>query len=76
MAYINEGDMLMVEGRTAIATKADYTKLVYDAHDWEMMGKWKEYEGGTATGYVDVLFTDTGTRGSYPLKLVTRVSQR
>jgi len=41
-----------------------------------MMGKWKEYEGGTATGYVDVLFTDTGTKGSYPLKLVTRVSQR
>lgn len=73
MAYINKGDMLLVHGRHAVADTNDYTKLVYDSYDLEMSSRWKEYEGGTAMGYVDVVFPDTGARGSYSLQNVKKV---
>jgi len=73
MAYINKGDMLLVNGRHAVAASDDYTRLVYDAYDYDMGSRWKEYEGGTAKGYVDVVFPDTGTRGSYPTTSIRKV---
>jgi len=76
MGYINKDDMLMVDGRVAVATSSDYTRLVYDAQDWESMRSSRDYEGGTAVGYVDVLYTDTGERSSIPTTRARLVSQR
>jgi hypothetical protein len=64
MSYINKGDMLKVNGETAIATSADYTKLVFDDYDLEMSRRSRDYEGGTAMCVVDVLFTETGRKAS------------
>ena len=70
MAYINKGDKLKVRGVDAIATSEDYTKMVYDDYDYQL-AKWG-YEGGSAMGYVNVVYTESGWSGSVPVKYVTK----
>lgn len=74
MSWINKGDMLQVEGQIAIATSSDYVKLVYDAYDREMMSLSRDYEGGTATIYVGVLFPETGRQMQLPASRVKKLS--
>lgn len=69
--YINKGDLLEVNGRRAVATSEDYTRMSYSAEDYELMRA--GYEGGTAGIYVDVLFPETGSMGSYPMRSVRKV---
>lgn len=71
MAYINKGSLVKVNGRLAVAVSNDYTKMVYDAYDAELFRA--GYEGGTAEGYVDVSFSDTLKRVSFPLSQVEKV---
>jgi hypothetical protein len=74
MAYISKGDLLEVNGRKALAASSDYTRLVYDDFDIECSRGSRSYEGGTAMGYVDLVYTDTGVRSSSPVSKVRKLS--
>ena len=74
MAYINKGDLLEVNGKRGVAASADYTRLVFDSYDLDMGSRWKGYEGGSAVGYVDVLFPDTGSTCMTRLSSVKKIS--
>ena len=58
MPWIKKGDLLRVNGKIVVADSDDYTRLVYDDIDYEIM----RYggPGGSAVGCVRVLHTDTG----------------
>jgi hypothetical protein len=68
---IQTGDMLTVAGRPALATSKVYTKMHYDAYDYELMHS--GFEGGTARGVVDVVYTETGHKTTVALSEVVRV---
>ena len=59
MSWIKKGDLLRVNGKIVVADSEDYTQLVYDDIDYDIM----RYggQGGSAVGCVRVLHTDTGT---------------
>ena len=73
MAYINKGDLVEVDGKRAVAASADYTRLVYDSYDYEASSRWSGYEGGTAIGYVDVLYPDAARTASVPIRRVRKL---
>lgn len=73
MAYINKGDLVEVDGKRAVAASADYTRLVYDSYDYDMGARWSSYEGGSAVGYVDVLYPDAGRSTSVPIRRVRKL---
>jgi hypothetical protein len=72
MAYINEGQLLEVNGRPAIATSRDYTRMVYTAYDYEL-GR-AGLEGGRAVGCVRVRFPDAEQPVEVQLKFVRKVA--
>lgn len=57
---IVKGDLLTFNGMSCIAASKDYTKLIYSQENIEYARKCSWYEGGTATGVVDLLFPQTG----------------
>lgn len=72
MAYINKGDLLKVNGRLAVATSNNYTKMIYDAYDLELGAN--GFEGGTAVGYVNVMYSNIDRIEPVPLEDVTIIS--
>lgn len=68
MAYINKGDLLNVNGRTALATGPDYTKLI---REWSGSD---DIEYATAMGVVPVVFTDTGEERVLRIGTVRKVA--
>ncbi len=72
MAYINEGDALIVNGENAIALCAEYAELYYDAEAREMMRYGLDY--GVARVVVRVLFPKTGVQTKEWLGVVRRVN--
>lgn len=58
MSWISRGDLLRVNGKVVIAHSGDYTKMVYDDYDREIIAAGGE--GGSAVGCVNVMHTDTG----------------
>lgn len=55
---MNVGDLIKVNGRLATVARESYTRMVYDSYDHDLSSA--GYEGGTACGFVDVVFSDTG----------------
>lgn len=72
MAYINKGDLLKINGQLAVATSNNYTKMIYDAYDLELGAN--GFEGGTAVGYVNVMYSNAPITTSIPLDEVTKIS--
>jgi len=68
---IRKGDMLTAGDRPALATSEIYVKMYYDDYDFELAAA--GYEGGTACGVVDVVFTDNGQKATMKLSRVQRV---
>jgi len=60
MSWIKKGDLLRVNGKVVVADSDDYTQLVYDDYDYEIMRGGGE--GGSAVGCVRILHTDTGVK--------------
>jgi len=59
---MNIGDLIIVNGRLATTTSESYTRMVYDDYDMEL-GR-SGYEGGSACSFVNVVYNDSGARGS------------
>ena len=60
MSWISKGDLLEVDGVQVIAAGSDFTKMVYDDYDRELMDH--GIECGTAVGCVNVVYPDGSTR--------------
>lgn len=71
MSYINEGDMLLVDGKHAVAISSDYTELYYDADARDMARYGLDY--GVARPVVKVLIPETGHQLKVELRRVQKV---
>jgi hypothetical protein len=74
MSYITKNDLLLANGRPAIATSAEYVKMFYSQEDIEYSRKCSWYEGGTAELVVNVLFPDTGHTATLSISKIKKVS--
>lgn len=55
---MKKGTLIKVYGRLATTVSDSYTRMVYDAQDFDLASA--GFNGGTACSYVDIAFNDDG----------------
>ena len=73
MSWISKGDLLRVNGKVVIAHSGDYTKMVYDDYDHEIMRGGGE--GGSAVSSVNVIFPETGIKWTVKVSQIEKVGR-
>lgn len=62
---MEKGTLIKVHNRLATTVSENYTRMVYDADDYDLASA--GYNGGTACSFVDVVFTDTTVQAAINL---------
>jgi len=70
---IKKGDIVVVNGKVAIAESGIYTRMVYDDYDYEIMRGGGE--GGSAVSSINVVFPETGIKWTVKSSQVKKVGR-